>query len=301
MKHKKDKKKKKEKKKSKERKNARTDEEMHFDEKTKEKKEKISKSKSKKSGEIGVPFAELMRRKRKYNDTISDTIDSENTNEKRYKYEDIGDTKTYSDPIESQLTSLNNIEEQIKSLEADLSSQSSSSSSYDEDSNDSNELPEKKDIICISSCSSDRIVPLPTKALPNNKRRYLKVDKAHNSSEQPPNKKKKNNTENDEHHQGLKKAVNDLLKNYVPRSNERLPFYCRVCSIQSSSLEEFNIHKQTEFHQVAIKEEKKATFCRICRKQFTSMAQLKEHLQAKPHKERVDLMMSKNRSRKKFC
>lgn len=297
MKHKKDKEKRKEKK----RKKAKTIKSDQLDRQFSEVKDK-KKSKDRKrkrsekitSDQMDLPFAELIRRKRKYKNACETTIDSKNTNDdgKEPKYGEDGDSnKEHSD---LKLSSLNNIEEQIKSLEADLSDQSSSDD--DDESSDDDALFEKKEIICFSNCSSDLISPLPTTVLPKNKRRYLKVDnksKANNSSHI-------NNSDNNEHHQGLKKAVNSLLQNYTPRSNERLPFYCRVCNIQSSSLEEFNLHKQTELHQLAIKEEKKASYCRICRKQFTSITQMKEHLKAKPHKDKVDFMINKNKSLKKF-
>lgn len=274
----------------------------------KKSKDKIS-AKKLKSNRIDLPFAEVMRRKRKY-DIVRETsiaIGTEKTNKKESKKKLIKETKhkdgdNTKDYNGTETTSLNKIEEQIKNLEAELSSQSddseTSSSEDGDDFSDSDTQSKKK--ICISSCSSDRIAPLPSKALPNNKRRYLKVDSQ--SAKRSLDKDKANipPSENNEHHQGLKKAVHSLLQNYIPRSNERLPFYCRVCNIQSSNIEEFNMHKQTEIHQLAIKEEKKAAYCRICRKQLSSIAQMKEHLQAKPHKEKVDFMVSKTRNSKKF-
>ena len=58
---------------------------------------------------------------------------------------------------------------------------------------------------------------------------------------------------------------------------------------------EFQQHKQTEFHKVAVQAERKASKCNLCRKQFTSVIQLREHLASRPHRQRMDRMKEKQR------
>lgn len=98
-------------------------------------------------------------------------------------------------------------------------------------------------IISLSNLADDRIAPLPQSALPQNKRRKLKIDSTApgDITEMQSNaerKKRKRSSEPaaEQCHQlsaGLKSAVADLLQNYVPSSQLALPFYCRVCQHQS--------------------------------------------------------------------
>ena len=111
-------------------------------------------------------------------------------------------------------------------------------------------------------------------------------------------KRKRSNHENREIAQksdGLRQAVLEVLQGYVPRSSEKLPFYCRVCSHQSTSEEEFLEHKQTAFHKTAVQVERKNTYCKLCRKQLTSIVQMQEHLKSGPHRERLDFVQARQR------
>ena len=155
-------------------------------------------------------------------------------------------------------------------------------------------------IICLSNLANDRIEPLPQSALPQNKRKVLKgIDKDDAGEESMSKKRKKQRKQQDQEHtvsEGLKSAVQDLLQNYVrPSQLDRPPFYCRVCQHQSKSQSEFDTHRQSEFHLVAVKEEKKKTYCKLCRKQLTSVIQMEEHLKSKPHRDRMDYMKGKQR------
>ena len=157
-------------------------------------------------------------------------------------------------------------------------------------------------IICLSNLANDRIEPLPQSALPQNKRKVLKgIDRDDDIDEGSMSKKRKKQRrqqDKEEHtvSEGLKSAVQDLLQNYVrPSQLDRPPFYCRVCQHQSKSQSEFDTHRQSEFHTVAVKEEKKKTYCKLCRKQLTSVIQMEEHLKSKPHRDRMDYMKGKQR------
>jgi hypothetical protein len=98
----------------------------------------------------------------------------------------------------------------------------------------------------------------------------------------------------------MEEAAKKALGFYVPRSSEKIPFFCRVCQYQGNSIEEFEKHKLSETHAVATDVEKKMSFCRICRKQFTSINQLKEHLLGNSHKEKLASMKLQNSANKKF-
>eukprot|EP01082_Thalassiosira_pseudonana_P002763 g2497.t1 g2497 contig12:236423-237780(-) len=147
-------------------------------------------------------------------------------------------------------------------------------------------------IICLSTVADERIEPLPASALPQNAPR-----KSINYASE--NNKKRKREQKQEHtiNEGLKSAVHDLLSNYKTRSEfQQPPFYCRVCQHQSKDEAEFLAHKASDFHEVAMKEEKKKTYCKMCRKQMTSVVQFEEHLNSKPHKEQLDYLRGKQRS-----
>ena len=211
------------------------------------------------------------------------------------------------------------IDDEIKRLEAELAQDSDSSDSEsesDSDASDENERRKKRtrfgesttmnpedyvtkglsndDVICMSKCASDSIKPLPKEVLPTSKTRKLKVDREDTKSRLPDERsrsKKSGSTISN----GLKDAVNDVLSNYVARSCEKIPFYCRVCLHQSESHEEFIAHKRTEFHKAAVQVEKKATYCNLCRKQLTSLVQMQEHLESRPHRQRMDDVKARQR------
>lgn len=94
---------------------------------------------------------------------------------------------------------------------------------------------------------------------------------------------------------GMEKTVREMLSHYEPVSQDRKPFYCRVCSHQASSLEDFEAHKKTEFHAVAVRLERSRSYCKHCEKQFTSPDQLRGHVEGKAHKERVARMAARKR------
>jgi len=157
-------------------------------------------------------------------------------------------------------------------------------------------------VICLSNVANDRIEPLPQSALPQNKRKMLKgidsVDDNEGSSSSNKRSKKQKLQDKEEHKvsEGLKHAVQDLLQNYIrPSQIDRPPFYCRVCQHQSSSQSEFDTHRASEFHKVAVKEEQKKTYCKLCRKQLTSVVQMEEHLKSKPHRQKMDYVKNKQR------
>lgn len=215
------------------------------------------------------------------------------------------------------------LDEEIRRLEAELAESDRDDdeddekvgSDYDnagnEDSDDygNSSIVQDDGIICLSSVADERIAPLPEGSLPQNKRRTLKsIDSGNDDGEVTKRKSKKSKRSSsisEEQHainEGLKDAVNELLRNYVPSSHLKKPFYCRVCQHQSESESDFLSHKQSEFHKAAFEQEKKKTFCKLCRKQLTSILQMEEHLKSRPHREKMDYVISKqsgggNRSR----
>lgn len=97
---------------------------------------------------------------------------------------------------------------------------------------------------------------------------------------------------------GLEHTVREMLINYQPSSAEKRPYWCRICRVQSSDIDGFDSHMQSEMHLVAFKMERKMSYCRICRKQFNSPEQLKEHLKGKLHSSTIE--KSKQRSNVNF-
>jgi hypothetical protein len=171
-------------------------------------------------------------------------------------------------------------DEEIRRLEQELEGGSESSDDDDSGEEDSKEQA----VLSLSTLADDRIEALPANLLPVplGKKRLLKgIDQDYKDGERAKKRGKH------EPSAGLRAAVKEVLDGYKPRSAERLPFYCRVCSKQYNNEEEFLKHKMTEFHETAEAMEKKATFCKLCRKQLTSPAQMKEHLMSRPHKERL--------------
>lgn len=156
--------------------------------------------------------------------------------------------------------------------------------------------PNEPDILCLSSTAADRITPLPSSCLPKSKKRSLKgIDDNGTGSDKASKKREKEKVVVSE---GLQQAVKEVLSGYVARSSERLPFYCRVCAVQFKNEPEFLEHKQTEFHKTAVNMERKASFCKLCRKQFTSPVQLKDHVFSKPHRERLHNVQSRQHQRR---
>ena len=150
-------------------------------------------------------------------------------------------------------------------------------------------------VICLSEFANDRIAPLPQTSLPSCKSKKLKIDKV--SSLPEGSSRGRHGKNSDKMNQGLRDAVKEVLAEYTPRT-EKIPFYCRVCSHSSSNQQEFLIHKQSEFHKMAVQMEKKASYCNICRKQLTSIAQLQEHLKSKPHRDKLQYLKSRQNNNK---
>lgn len=100
---------------------------------------------------------------------------------------------------------------------------------------------------------------------------------------------------------GLESTIREMLKNYKPTSSyEKRPFWCRICQHQSSAMDEFNVHRSSEEHLLAVSVERKMSFCTCCRKQFTSIEQLKEHLVGSAHIEKLSLLKARQGSMSKF-
>mmetsp|Transcript_5162 Transcript_5162/g.9819 ORF Transcript_5162/g.9819 Transcript_5162/m.9819 type:complete len:295 (+) Transcript_5162:67-951(+) len=208
------------------------------------------------------------------------------------------------------------IDEEIKRLEAELAADASSNSSQkssDDDSildesDDDSEIREKEQspptggVLCLSACAGEKIAPLPKNALPTVKSKKLKIDSKDDGIKKETRKRKKSKTgkerSNSTEHvvsDGLIAAVKDVLSGYVARSSEKIPFYCRVCSHQSKSEEEFREHKGSDFHKAAVQVERKATYCKLCRKQLTSIVQMQEHLASRPHREKMNSVKTRQR------
>uniref|UniRef100_A0A7S4RE94 U1-type domain-containing protein n=2 Tax=Ditylum brightwellii TaxID=49249 RepID=A0A7S4RE94_9STRA len=288
-----------------------------------------------------VPFAEMMRRRRK-----SEVVSASNQNDSASK-ELAGDGDTGGNsavPVD--------VDEEIRKLEEELANTSDddSDSSTDDDDNSSSEAqhngrgrvsfgaatlmnrndspcsptsmaetnntgsdPVENSVICLSTVGNDRIEPLPASALPSNAPRKLKgVDSGGAVTEKSKKKRKKRkstDTDSDNEEQGtftkrtkdnaeeLRKVAAEKLNEYVPRSCEKMPFFCRICRVQSANEREFRNHFKTQEHKIAASVHQKATYCKLCRKQLTSVIQMKEHLGSRPHKERLDRMSSRGKGR----
>lgn len=184
-----------------------------------------------------------------------------------------------------QPSSTDDIDEEIRRLEAELAVDSDS----DNDSIDNN-LEHTSDaatgIVCLSAVEEDRIEALPVSLLPTNKKRILKAIDGDADSRATTNKKKSKES-----------TLQEFLDGYVARSAERIPFYCRVCAKQFGSEQEFLEHRQSDVHIAAVELDQKASFCKLCRKQFTSPQQMKDHLSSRPHKECLERMKSRKFSK----
>lgn len=189
------------------------------------------------------------------------------------------------------------IDEEIKRLEQELANESSS---------DNDSFEEDTAVVCLSAVAHERIDPLPSHVLPGSKSRRLKIDKveellptatvdnrAIEGGQRRLRKKIRREQElGADDKSNMLAVVQEMMAGYVARSSERIPFYCRVCQVQSENETAFLEHKLTEFHKLAVKEEQKASYCKVCRKQLTSVVQLHEHLSSKPHRDRMDYLRS---------
>jgi hypothetical protein len=184
------------------------------------------------------------------------------------------------------------IDDEIRRLEAELEGGSDSSSSSNDDTDGDDDSSGNADsgpaVLSLSTVKDERIEALPASYLPTNKKRTMKIDNMNSEQKEPSAKKIKVSS-------GLEVAVKELLAGYVARSSEKIPFYCRVCAKQYPDEPEFMQHKRTEFHKTAVEMERRATYCKLCRKQLTSPAQMKEHLTSRPHKAHLDKVRSNQR------
>lgn len=232
-----------------------------------------------------IPFAEMMRQKKIHSNRYRDGAKMNKTKD------------------DSHISKTKSIDDEIKRLEAELAQSEESSSDSDDESLNYNEgdafnAEENNRVISLSTLADERIPSLPQNYLPlRQKSKRLKVDRDMEDEMDPSRKKRK--VKNTEVSEGLKETVKEMLQNYVARSSEKLPFYCRVCAKQLDNEAEYLEHKKTKFHKLAVKEEQKMSYCKLCRKQFTSPAQLKEHLNARPHRERLNYVQTKQGHRKR--
>lgn len=184
------------------------------------------------------------------------------------------------------------IDDEIERLEQELLKSSGSSDSEESDSDDSSThqgAPPRQAVITLSHLRDDRIEPLPATCLPTlTSKRIAAVDSADGKRSKRPK------PDHGGSHPGaidpeVKETVQTLLNHYVPRSRDRLPFYCRYCQHQYSNETEFLQHRtESEVHKAAVQAERRATYCKLCQKQMTSPTQMQEHLQSKPHKEKLE-------------
>lgn len=190
-----------------------------------------------------------------------------------------------------------NVDEEIQRLEADL--QQSIGSSDDSDDTENDELygdqrnsAESSQILNLSKLKNERIDRLSAQNLPSNSKRTLKIDRKGQQ-----NSKKLKGGPQQQEPSGLEAAVKEVLDGYVPRSAEKLPFYCRYCSKQLGDKEEWTSHQYTEFHKKAVAMERKRTYCKLCRKQLTSIVQMNEHLKSRPHRQELERRKGQQRRR----
>ena len=94
----------------------------------------------------------------------------------------------------------------------------------------------------------------------------------------------------------MEESIRIMLSQYQPISTqEKVPFYCRICKIQSKDMESFIVHKQSDYHNLATKMERNLRYCKHCDKEFTSPDQLKGHMEGKGHKEQVQRLAARKR------
>jgi hypothetical protein len=201
------------------------------------------------------------------------------------------------------------LDDEIRRLEAELQemssddddeSESSASALADQEDKSDTKATMKAAVLALSSVKDDRIERLPAASLPApvpaSKKRKTD-DAASTTAGKKKAQKRSDKTPNLsgglEVSQGLKNAVQEVLRGYQPRSAEHLPFYCRCCAKQYDNLDEFRQHQSTDFHRAAVEMERKASYCKLCRKQLTSPVQLQEHLKSKPHRERLQSLQSR--------
>lgn len=207
---------------------------------------------------------------------------------------------------------ISTLDEQIAALAAEIDDNSENTENFhdnDELDGESDIFIEKNDdgdVIRMTSSlmlqNNSRIKPLPTSMLPLPMiSKYSKSSHRDSYDDGKTKKVKFSSSQND--HEAVSSStiatrIADLKKNYEPVSQmNKVPFWCRVCRLQSADIEAFDQHKTSREHNEAIEIEKKASYCKICRKQFTSPEQLKEHLKGAAHASKVNYLKSAQRRR----
>jgi hypothetical protein len=95
-------------------------------------------------------------------------------------------------------------------------------------------------------------------------------------------------------------SMQKAIDSYIPSSQKKLPFYCRVCQIQLADLNTFETHQTTPEHLGKKRLDRSICYCHLCNKQFTSPEQLKEHKRGKAHLERLEKRRKGNENQKKY-
>jgi hypothetical protein len=192
--------------------------------------------------------------------------------------------------VKPRSSSLDLIDEEIRRLEDELQNSTDDDNISSSDSSDEEDAPSPSDVCFnLSQLKDDRIEPLPESCLPKltSKQRLADNDGSRPAKKQKSNAKDPNTSVTIDPE--IRQSVQAMLQQYVPRSSEKLPFYCRFCQHQYSNEAEFKAHQtESEFHRAAVLAERKATYCKLCQKQMTSPTQMQEHLRSGPHKERLE-------------
>jgi Zinc-finger of C2H2 type len=197
--------------------------------------------------------------------------------------------------IESESAGKNeNIDDEIRRLEEELQALDEDDEKSDS-SNDEGAVSDNRGIISLSESKQDAIEHLPASCLPAVPRRNKHAYPAHDTGGLKRHRANEKTGAAIVVSNGLKSAVQEIIRNYQPRSAEKIPFYCRYCSIQLSNELEFTQHQSLPQHKQAVILDQKASYCKLCRKQLTSPAQLRDHVQSRPHKERLNFMQAKSR------
>ncbi|GKY90697.1 hypothetical protein MPSEU_000043100 [Mayamaea pseudoterrestris] len=232
--------------------------------------------------------AELLRRNRRGNNSSLDEDEAKS-----------GGTLTKS----ALLAPSDAIDDEIQRLEREL--QLDDGSSSDSESSSEDEDTSTADITCsrktnqynLSRLRNERIEPLPLTCLPSlTSKRIAAIDKTTDDLDRP-SKKHKTSISGSSRASAkssaspidpdIQQSVQAMLQEYVPRSRDKLPFYCRFCQHQYDNEDAFRNHFANDFHKAAVQVERKATYCKLCQKQMTSPTQMQEHLSSGPHKERL--------------
>ncbi|CAK4684119.1 unnamed protein product [Aphanomyces euteiches] len=150
------------------------------------------------------------------------------------------------------------LEDQIKRLEAQLeSSDSSSEDDSDSDDDDDNE-DEAPGIVKLSAYQDESVPALPPEMLPKPSCQSGKVSTHQNKPKEAPAP--------------------------PPKIVGKVPFACKPCGFVGKDLEDFKNHKASGEHADVVRV---ATFsCKLCSKDFTSADQLTEHKAGKWHQMR---------------